>query len=77
MQSGKVKWYNADKGFGFINENIFVHAKELKKSNVRELNPGDEVSFDEQAGERGPVAVNIQITRRNIAPPTSHRPRPD
>ncbi len=49
-ETGKVKWFNANKGFGFINRlddetDIFVHYSQIKQSGYKTLNTGDEVSF--------------------------------
>lgn len=65
MQTGKVKWFNEDKGFGFIEQpggkDIFVHAKQIR-SRPAVLKPGDEVSFKEELGPRGPRAVDVRLT---------------
>lgn len=67
-QTGTVKFFNADKGFGFITpdnggSDIFVHASALERSGLRSLNDGDKVSFDTEPDNRGkgPKAVNIQM----------------
>ena len=67
-QTGTVKFFNADKGFGFITPDsgggdIFVHASALERSGLRSLNDGDKVSFDTEPDNRGkgPKAVNIQM----------------
>ncbi len=62
MQSGKVKFFNEDKGIGFIiadgsNEEIFVHISGL----VDQIRENDQVTFDVEQGKKGPVAVNVQI----------------
>ncbi|WP_316762119.1 cold shock domain-containing protein [Pedobacter aquatilis] len=61
MASGKVKFFNESKGFGFIKtesgEEIFVHATALKQ----ELREGDEVTFDIEQGKRGPSAINVEL----------------
>lgn len=66
-QTGTVKFFNADKGFGFISpENggadVFVHISALESSGLRSLADGQRVSFDTQPDPRGkgPKAVNIQ-----------------
>ena len=61
MKKGKVKFFNATKGFGFINDNetgkdIFVHSSGLKD----EVYEGDEVSFEVQDGKKGLNAVNVR-----------------
>lgn len=63
MKTGKVKFFNESKGFGFItdssnNEEIFVHVSGLNGQKIRE---NDEVTFDIQQGKKGPNAVNIQV----------------
>ncbi|TWS20709.1 cold-shock protein [Tsukamurella asaccharolytica] len=65
-QQGTVKWFNADKGFGFItpdsgSKDLFVHFSGIvSNGGFRSLNENDRVSFDEQAGDRGPQAVAVQ-----------------
>ena len=63
MKTGKVKFFNETKGFGFINDNetgkdVFVHKTGLK-DNVRE---GDTVEFEIEQGKRGVNAVNVKRT---------------
>jgi len=67
MQMGTVKFYNAQKGYGFIQpdnggNDVFVHATALERAGMRTLNEGQKVSFDTQQDRRtGKVAVgNIQ-----------------
>ena len=65
MASGKVKWFNAQKGFGFIQpddggKDVFVHISAVERAGLRSLNDGQRVSYEEQE-ERGKVAaVNLQ-----------------
>ena len=66
MSTGKVKWYNARKGFGFIEQesgdkDIFVHASAVKSAGLRRLQEGDKVSFDVEDSPKGPNAVNIKV----------------
>ncbi|MEQ8177417.1 MAG: cold-shock protein [Amphiplicatus sp.] len=61
MPTGKVKWYNPQKGFGFIapddgGKDVFVHATALEAAGVRSLNDGQQVSF-ELATERGKTSA--------------------
>ena len=61
-QQGTVKFFNAEKGFGFIKHNdsnteTFVHASGLKSQNIKE---GDKVEFDLQEGKKGMNAVNVK-----------------
>lgn len=61
---GKVKWFNAEKGFGFIvseeGNDIFVHFSAIVSDGYKSLNEGDEVTFDVVEGERGQLAKNVQ-----------------
>ena len=66
MSTGKVKWYNARKGFGFIEQesgdkDIFVHASAVKSAGLRRLQEGDKVSFDVEDSPKGPNAINIKV----------------
>lgn len=62
---GKVKWFNADKGFGFIEQegggDIFVHFSAIQSKGYRALNEGQRVEFDVVKGARGPEAKNVTI----------------
>jgi len=63
MATGTVKWFNDEKGFGFISpedgsKDLFVHQSAI--NGVHRLNEGDKVSFDAEAGDKGPRAVNVQ-----------------
>jgi CspA family cold shock protein len=67
-QTGTVKFYNADKGYGFITpaqggKDVFVHVSAIERSGVSSLNEGQTVSFETEPDTRGkgPKAVNIQI----------------
>ena len=65
MESGKVKFFNAEKGFGFItvdgtNEEIFVHFSGIASDGYRSLNEGQAVSFDIVEGQRGKQADNVR-----------------
>ncbi|MFD8727779.1 cold-shock protein [Streptomyces sp. NPDC059611] len=67
MASGTVKWFNAEKGFGFISQDdggpdVFAHYSNISGSGYRELNEGELVTFDVTQGQKGPQAENI--TRR-------------
>jgi len=61
--TGKVKWFNAEKGFGFITaengKDIFAHFSQIKKDGYKTLEEGERVSFDVTDGQKGPQATNI------------------
>jgi cold shock protein len=64
---GIVKWYNAQKGFGFITpenggKDVFVHASALGRSGITDLNPGQVVRLQVVAGKKGPEASSIELT---------------
>lgn len=61
--TGKVKWFNAEKGYGFINrgqgEDIFVHYSQIMEEGYRSLDEGQQVEFDLTETERGLQAKNV------------------
>ncbi|MCO7126117.1 cold-shock protein CspD [Sporolactobacillus shoreicorticis] len=63
MQNGKVKWFNAEKGYGFIEvdggNDVFVHYSAIEGDGFKTLEEGQEVSFDIVEGNRGPQAANV------------------
>ncbi|MGO4886847.1 cold-shock protein CspD [Anaerobacillus sp. MEB173] len=63
MLQGKVKWFNAEKGFGFIEvegqEDVFVHFSAIQGEGFKTLEEGQEVSFEIVEGNRGPQAANV------------------
>ncbi|MFE9121342.1 cold-shock protein [Streptomyces sp. NPDC007172] len=64
MASGTVKWFNAEKGFGFISQDgggpdVFAHYSNISGNGFRELNEGEQVTFDVGQGQKGPQAENI------------------
>ncbi len=63
MEKGTVKWYNSEKGFGFITmenqKDIFVHRSGLINAYAG-LEEGAEVEFEVKQGDKGPIAVNVK-----------------
>ena len=61
--TGKVKWFNAEKGFGFIEveggDDVFVHFSAIQGDGFKSLDEGQEVSFEVEQGNRGPQAKNV------------------
>jgi cold shock protein len=62
---GKVKWFNAEKGFGFIEKDdggdVFVHFSAIQAQGYKSLEEGQSVEFDVVDGERGPQATNVTL----------------
>jgi CspA family cold shock protein len=60
---GKVKWFNAEKGYGFIERedggDVFVHYSAIKADGFKTLDEGQAVEFDIVEGDRGPQAANV------------------
>jgi CspA family cold shock protein len=66
MNKGTVKWFNAQKGFGFITndnggEDVFVHFSGIASNGYKTLEEGQKVSFDLEKGQRGMQAVNVMV----------------
>ena len=63
MKNGTVKWFNADKGYGFITgedgNDVFVHFSAIQTDGFKTLEEGQKVTFDEESSDRGPQAVNV------------------
>ena len=63
MQKGKVKWFNAEKGYGFIESedgtDVFVHFSAIAMDGYKSLDEGAEVSFEVIEGAKGPQAANV------------------
>jgi CspA family cold shock protein len=62
--TGLVKWFNNDKGFGFISrengeKDCFVHHSAIQGNGYKSLNEGDKVEFDVVQGQKGPAAENV------------------
>lgn len=64
MERGRVKWFNAEKGFGFIEReggnDVFVHFSAINMEGFKTLEEGTEVEFDVVEGAKGPQAANVQ-----------------
>ncbi len=67
MPNGTVKWFNATKGYGFIqpsdgSSDVFVHISAVERAGLQSLNDGQSVSFDLESGQKGRVsAVNLKV----------------
>ncbi|SEP65783.1 cold-shock protein [Piscibacillus halophilus] len=63
MQNGVVKWFNAEKGYGFIQveggDDVFVHYSAIQEEGFKTLDEGQEVNFEIVEGDRGPQASNV------------------
>lgn len=65
MAKGTVKWFNDQKGFGFVTpdtggKDLFVHRSAIQSSDFRTLKEGDKVEYDAEQGQKGPQAVNVR-----------------
>jgi CspA family cold shock protein len=89
VPTGKVKWYDAEKGFGFLSqeegEDVYVRSSALP-AGVEGLKAGQKVEFGVAAGRRGPQALQVKLldpppslsrTRREAAGPAEHKHTPD
>jgi CspA family cold shock protein len=65
MANGIVKWFNDQKGYGFIEQeegsDVFVHHSNINAEGFKSLNEGDRVTFDIEDGQKGPTAVNVTV----------------
>ena len=63
MKQGTVKWFNAEKGFGFISRedgsDVFVHFSAINQEGYKSLEEGQSVEFEVVEGDRGPQAANV------------------
>lgn len=65
MASGTVKWFNPEKGYGFITpdeegKDLFVHYSAIQSDGFKTLNEGQKVEFEVTQGQKGPQAVNVR-----------------
>lgn len=68
MSTGIVKWFNGEKGFGFIapddgGKDMFVHHSEIKVSGHASLDEGQKVEYDVGEGKKGPCATNVRLVK--------------
>jgi len=67
MATGKVKWFNHAKGFGFIvpeeGDDLFVHVTNIDPADKKRITDGDPVEFDVRPGRKGEEAYNVRVTR--------------
>jgi CspA family cold shock protein len=65
--TGKVKWFNEKKGFGFLEQpggaDVFVHFSAIKADGFKTLPEGAAVTFDVEQGQKGPNATNVQLVK--------------
>jgi CspA family cold shock protein len=67
MSNGTIKWFNATKGYGFIQpqdgtSDVFVHISDMQRSGITELREGDKLSYDVQSGQQGKMsACNLRL----------------
>jgi CspA family cold shock protein len=68
MASGRVKWFDAAKGYGFIErqggKDVFVHSSAVEAAGLKSLQEGAEVEFELKEGEKGPEASNLALSSR-------------
>lgn len=77
MPIGRVKWYNADRGYGFVTnpegDDCYV-GKQVLPEGVTELHPGQRIEFDYSSGRRGPQALRVAILHAPKAHRLPHKP---
>ena len=66
METGKIKWFNATKGYGFIqpdsgSKDVFVHISEVEKAGLRTLEENQEISFEIQENRGREAATNLKV----------------
>jgi CspA family cold shock protein len=79
MATGTVKWFNNEKGYGFIaveggGKDVFCHFSAIGGDGYKSLNEGDVVQFDVEDGTKGPQAKNVTVTR-SAGPSGGYRDR--
>jgi CspA family cold shock protein len=66
VATGTVKWFSAEKGYGFISQqdgpDVFVHFSAIEGSGYRNLEEGQAVEFEVAQGDKGPQAANVRVT---------------
>ena len=66
MSTGTGKWFNDQKGFGFIEQengpDVFVHHSAINANGFKSLKEGDRVTFDVEQGKKGPAAANVTLS---------------
>jgi CspA family cold shock protein len=77
MATGTVKWFNSEKGYGFITpdeggKDLFVHFSAIQGSGYKSLDEGAKVEYEAQEGEKGPQAANVSV----VVPATTHPSAP-
>jgi CspA family cold shock protein len=78
MATGTVKWFSEDKGYGFItpdegSKDLFVHHSGIAGDGHKSLNEGQKVEYDEEAGDKGPKAVNVKPRARSNSIPVRRK----
>jgi CspA family cold shock protein len=68
MPVGTVKWFSAEKGYGFITpenggKDLFVHYSAIQSDGYKSLTEGDKVEYEETQGRKGPQASNVRVAR--------------
>ena len=71
MISGTVKWFNSDKGYGFIEQedgpDVFVHHSAINATGFKSLEEGNKVTFEIEQGPKGPTAKNVTVIQLSIS----------